>query len=116
MKYRFLFLMGVVTITSASAAMAQENPFEIKITSMSNTPKNAAIEVCGTATHRDGAWPLMVTVLHDESSYSTLTAPDSRWCTLIKRWTFSGKVDVQAATLDGKQKSTNEEFSLKEGV
>ena len=111
MKYGFL---SIVSLIFASMALAQENPFEIKITSMSNTPNNAAIEVCGTATHRDGTWPLVVTVLHDESSYSVLTAPDSRWCTLIKRWTFSGKVGVQAATLNGTQKSLSQEFMLKE--
>lgn len=111
----YLFLLGAFVLP-VGFAFAQESPIEIKITSMSNTRNNAAIEVCGTAVHRDGTRPLIVTVLHDESSYSTLTAPDARWCTLIKRWTFSGKVDVQATTLDGTQKSPNEELFMKEGT
>jgi len=113
MKLSSTILIAIIAIAFTSGAFGQENPFKVKITSLSNTRNNEAIEVCGTATHQDEIWPLVVTVVHDQSSYSTLTAPDSKWCTLIKRWTFSGKVEAQATTLSGEHKSLNKVFFLK---
>lgn len=69
------------------------------VDSLSNVANSAALEVCGTAVHREGTKPLLVTVQHDESFYTTLTAPNNKWCVVVKRWTFSGKVNASAVPL-----------------
>ena len=78
---------------------ANDLNIDVKITSLTNAAKNAVMEVCGTAIHNKGLHPLLVTIHHAESNYTTLTSPQGDWCVVIVRWTFTGKVDVEATTL-----------------
>lgn len=95
MKNYFIGLSLLLVGLSAFAA----DDVEVKVESLSNISQNGAIEACGTAVHKAGVKPLLVTLRHDRSHYSTLTAPNDRWCILFKRWTFSGKVEVSASPL-----------------
>lgn len=69
------------------------------IDSLTNVGNSSALEACGTSVHKDGIRPLLVTIQHDESFYTTLTAPNDKWCVVIKRWTNSGRVSATAVTL-----------------
>ncbi len=67
---------------------------------------NYLLETCGTAKHVGGLKPLLVTVMHDESNYTTLTNKDGKWCVVIKRWKYNGEVSVEASVL-AKQELTS---------
>lgn len=95
---RIVLCLFTILLTLSSQASAEE--ITVEITSLSNIRQNGAMEACGTATHVQGVHPLLVTVKHDESYYSILTAPNNKWCVLIKRWTFSGRIEVGATTLN----------------
>lgn len=91
---------------------ADEN-ISVKVESMANTSGNGSIEACGNAVHKDGKRPLVVTLKHDQSYYTTLTAVNDKWCVLFKRWTYSGKIDVSATTLDQSERSETHSFKIK---
>ncbi|MEK6704217.1 MAG: hypothetical protein AABZ06_00345 [Bdellovibrionota bacterium] len=78
------------------AAVADD--ITVTVDSLVNVYGNGAMEVCGSAVHKDGLRPLLVTVRHDESYYTTLTAPNNKWCVVVKRWTYDGKVEAGATT------------------
>ena len=78
---------------------AYADDITITVDSLTNLAGSQALEACGTAKHKDGTRPLAVTVKHDESYYTVLTAPNDKWCVVVKRWTFDGKIDVTATTL-----------------
>lgn len=101
-----------LAVFSGVAYGQSDEEIELKINSVTNIRHNGAIEVCGTAIHKEGVWPIVVTINHDESFYTTLTAPNNEWCQLIKRWTYKGEVAVTARTLESKS-STVEGSSLK---
>lgn len=84
----------------ASMAAADVSKFEVKVVDLTNLAGNAALEACGTAKHVDGKKPLVVTLSHDQSRYSTLTDVAGNWCVVFKRWNFSGKITVEASTID----------------
>ncbi len=107
MKVAYLFL--IVLLSQSALA---DDLITVKVESMANTSGNGSIEACGTAVHKDGKRPLLVTLKHDKSYYTTLTAANDQWCILFKRWTFSGKVDVNATTMDSTEQSENMAFSL----
>lgn len=103
-KIKTLVIAGSMLLGLNSFA---DDPITVKVESMANISGSGAIEACGTAIHKDGKRPLLVTLKHDASYYTTLTAANDRWCILFKRWTFSGKADVVAATLDQTERSEN---------
>lgn len=115
MKMTILKAAGLNLVALLFVAMsfgyADASEIDLKITSLTNTRGNGAMEACGTARHSEGMKPLIITILHGGSSYSTLTSDTDHWCALIKRWTGSGKIGVYAITLTGDQKS---EILLKE--
>lgn len=88
-----------------SMATADVSRFEVKVVDLTNLAGNAALEACGTAKHVEGKKPLVVTLSHDQSKYSTLTDVSGNWCVVFKRWNFSGKITVEASTLDFSDKS-----------
>lgn len=71
----------------------------VKITSLTNTKGNGALEACGVVENQEGKTSL-VTVKHDESVYTTLTDENGKWCQLVKRWTFRGEVNATAKTFN----------------
>ncbi len=96
MLTRCIVVVGALFISHTSFAA---EPVTLTIDSLVNVSGSGALEACGTATHKDGLKPLMVTVKHDESFYTTLTAPNGKWCVIFKRWTFNGEIDASATTL-----------------
>ncbi len=100
------FLSLFISQFSISSA---DEPALIAITvdSLTNLNGNAALEACGTAVHKNKIKPLIVTIKHDLSFYSTLTAPNDRWCVVFKRWNFNGEIGVSATTF---QNPNTEEF------
>lgn len=110
-----IVLLVFVMISSfgiASVGQAEDGGITIKIDSLSNVRGNGAMEACGTATHKDGTKPLLVTIKHDESYYTTLTAPNDKWCAVVKRWTFSGNIEVGATTLQNPSEPKFQSFEL----
>ncbi|MDR3608732.1 MAG: hypothetical protein P4M08_15315 [Oligoflexia bacterium] len=81
------------------AAYAASDPIAITLDSLSNLAGNGAIEACGTGVAQDGTQPVLITVRHADSYYTTLTAPNGKWCLVFKRWTFDGRIDVSGTTL-----------------
>jgi hypothetical protein len=92
-------LIAILTVFSLSASANEKTT--VTVESLTNGAKSTVLEACGTATHADGIKPLLVTVKHDLSNYTTITNPDGKWCVLFLRWTNSGKIDVSATTLNG---------------
>jgi len=74
-----------------------ESNIKVELTSHSNLKHNGAMEVCGTAVHKDAEKTLIVTVKHGGSFYSTVTGPNDNWCMVIKRWTNDGVIEVGAS-------------------
>jgi hypothetical protein len=110
--YLAIFVISVIFIGFSYGAHAQEIILEIK--SLTNVSGSGAMEACGIATHSQGKRPLLVTIKHDESYYSTLTALNGQWCLLVKRWTFDGKIEASATTLDGEERSKLLKFKLED--
>jgi hypothetical protein len=88
-------ILLAVSLLSTSAFAGD---LESEITSVTNIRGNGAIEVCGIVKNQSKKTSL-VTIKHDESSYTTLTDKDGKWCQLVKRWTFRGEVDAMASEL-----------------
>lgn len=95
----FSKIFALLTLLSATTVAADN--IEVKVETLTNGARSTVLEACGTATHTAGIKPLLVTVKHDLSNYTTLTNPDGKWCVLFLRWTNSGKIDVSATTLNG---------------
>ena len=106
-----LISSGLIALVLSFSAFAGE---EIKVTidSLSNTSGGGSMEACGTASHVAAKKPLLVTIKHDQSYYTTLTAPNGIWCSVIKRWTYNGSIEVGATTLDGMGKMEFKTLSL----
>lgn len=98
----FIFLGLIILGTTVFAA---ESKFTVKIADLSNLAKSTALEACGTALHTEGKKPLLITLTHDQSKYTTLTDESGNWCVVFKRWTGSGAITVTAATMDFTEKS-----------
>ncbi len=94
---RHFVLMGILFSISAGAEVKER--IKVEITSLTNTTGNGAMEVCGTAVDEKGIKPLLVTIRHDISFYTTLTDAKGNWCSVIKRWTFDGRVGISATFL-----------------
>lgn len=92
-------LITILTVFSLSASANEK--ITVNVESLTNGARSTILEACGTATHAEGVKPLLVTVKHDLSNYTTITNPDGKWCVLFLRWTNSGKIDVSATTLNG---------------
>ena len=71
----------------------------LTIDTLDNVANNTALEACGTAIHKAGLHPLVVTVVHGGAYHTTLTAPNGKWCVMFERLDFSGTVDATATTL-----------------
>lgn len=65
-----------------------------------NVAKNAVLEVCGTAVSKTGKWPLLVSLKHGDSTFTTLTNKDGKYCQLLGRQTFKGEVDASAVPIN----------------
>lgn len=102
MRPLLLFFILVLIGTTASTDATK---FEVKVDDLTNLARSTALEACGTAKHKDGKKPLIVTLTHDQSKYSTLTDEAGNWCVVFKRWTNSGKISVEASTMDFSEKS-----------
>lgn len=98
MKTKIGLLLLLLTSYSTTIFAANE-PITVTIDSLSNIAGNGSIEACGKAIHKDGKRPLLVTIKHDQSYYTTLTAQNDVWCVVYKRWTMKGQIDVTATEL-----------------
>lgn len=101
-----LFLIAMLLLSGFSSAWASSD-VEVKVDSLTNTANSTVIEACGTAVDKAGVTPLLVTIKHGGAQYSTMTGQQGKWCVLIRRWNWNGKVDVSGATL---KDSGNNEF------
>ena len=88
----FLLAMFSVSLMASEA-------ITVTIDSLTNVSGNGSLEACGKAVHKDGKTPILVTLKHSDSYYTTLTAPNGVWCIVYKRWTSRGTIDVTAAEL-----------------
>ena len=94
-----LFSVFLLQTSSLAAPTATpDDPITIVIDSLTNVKGNGALEACGTAIHKSGIKPLLVTLKHGESFYTVLTAPNGKWCVVFKRWLYNGQIDVSATT------------------
>ncbi len=110
MRHIFSTILGSVISLSVFA----EEPIKVTIESLTNTSSGGSMEACGTASHSAGKKPLLVTIKHDQSYYTTLTAPNGVWCSVIKRWTYDGSIEAGATTLDSSDKMTFQSFKVNE--
>ena len=82
-------------ILASSYASAEE--LEVKLESLTNIKGNGAMEACGLV--ENNGKTSSVTITHSESSYTTLTDTNGKWCQVIRRWTFNGEVELSARAL-----------------
>lgn len=92
-------LLFLVLITFSKTIYAANEPITVTIDSLTNITGNGSLEACGKAIHKDGKRPILVTLKHDQSYYTTLTAQNDVWCIVYKRWTYSGQITVTATEL-----------------
>lgn len=93
-------LLTVTALSLAISAFAEgDENITVKVDALSNVARSTVLEACGTAIHKDGKKPLLVTVKHSDATYTTLTDADGKWCVLLARRTFNGAVDATAQTL-----------------
>lgn len=95
----------LISVLCVSQVVLAEPLIKVEIKDLTNIRGNGALEVCGVASHAQGIKPLLITVLHDASSYTTLTDKNGKWCTVFKRWTNDGRVLVSGSTIDFKDSS-----------
>lgn len=107
-------VVGFLGVILLSGAMAHADDVTVTIDSLTNVSGNGSLEACGTAVSKDGAKPLLVTLKHDESFYTTMTAANNKWCVVFKRWTFDGKVDVSATSFKKPEAVNWLHYSIKE--
>ena len=93
-----------ITLLFGFSAFASDD-IEIKIDWVENVANSKVLEVCGKAVSKSDKWPLLISITHGDSVFSTLTSKDNRFCQLLGRQTWDGKVSVEASTLD--QKTTS---------
>ena len=87
-------------ILASSISHADNGDITVTIDSVSNTARSEILHVCGKAVSKTQKWPLLVTLTHGSSSYSTLTAKDGIFCQLVARETNSGKVTADAVPVN----------------
>ncbi len=92
-------ILAVIAFLSSLSAYAVDPNVQVEITSLTNVNNSSALEACGTAKHAAGLKPILVTVQHGGSKYTTLTSADGDWCVVIKRWTFNGKSEADGVAL-----------------
>jgi len=103
MKKIIGFMMFVSSIASAEG-------ITLSIDGIYNVANSTALEVCGKATSKTGKWPLVVSLTHESSVYTTLTSKDNRYCQLIARQTWKGEVSAVANSMDGTESSSSVQF------
>lgn len=81
-----------------SIAQATED-ITVTVDWVQNVAKNAVLEVCGKAVSKSGKWPLVVSINHGESTFTTLTNKEGKYCQLLGRQTFKGEVEATAVPL-----------------
>lgn len=91
-----------LAICMFSGAVFADDGIDLKIDWVHNVAKSTVLEVCGKATSKSGKWPLLVSITHGESVFSTLTSRDQKFCLLLARQTWDGKVTAVASSLDQK--------------
>ena len=101
MKKLCFWLLAILSTT----VFADTTKFEVAVVDLTNLASSTALEACGTAKHADGKKPLLVTLTHDKSKYTTVTDESGAWCIVLKRWNYNGKIAVQASTIDFSEKS-----------
>lgn len=87
------------------AAALAESKIKVVVADLHNIDKGGSLEACGTAVHSEGKKPLLVTLTHDQSKFTTITSEDGKWCVVFKRWTFKGEITMEAATMDFSERS-----------
>lgn len=92
-------LILLLTLTSATSYAAGD--IDVTVDWIGNVARSTVLEVCGKAISKSGKWPLVITITHGESTYSTLTGRDGNYCQLLARQTYKGKVQATAASMDG---------------
>ena len=93
MKKAVIFF-GLITFMVS----VQAQTYTVKITSLTNIKGNGALEACGVVEDFQNE-TILITLKHDESTYTTLTDDNGQWCQVIKRWTFNGKTNATARKL-----------------
>lgn len=104
MKLIFIFILFLGSVVNA------ESDLDLKIDWVQNVAKSTILEVCGKAVSKSGKWPLIVSISHGESTFSTLTSKDNKFCQLIARQTWDGKVTAEATSMDQKSTTKKEIF------
>jgi len=98
-------LMSFFIVSVLSVGAFAQSKIKVEVNDLTNLANSSALEACGTAIHADGVKPLLVTIKHDESVYTTVTSEDGKWCVVFKRWNNSGNITATASTLDFRDKS-----------
>ncbi len=101
MKNLCLWILVILSTT----VLADTTKFEVTVIDLTNLANSTALEACGTAKHTERKKPLLVTLIHDKSKYTTVTDESGAWCIVFKRWNYNGKILVEASTMDFSEKS-----------
>ncbi len=74
---------------------------DVTIDWVQNVARSTVLEVCGKAVAKSGKWPLIVSVVHGESTFSTMANKEGKYCQLIGRQNYKGTVNATATSMDG---------------
>jgi hypothetical protein len=81
-------------------AMAADD-IDVTVDWVQNVARSTVLEVCGKAVSKSGKWPLIVSVVHGESTFSTMTNKEGKYCQLVGRQNYKGTINVSATSMDG---------------
>lgn len=100
-------IFGVLIFISFPAFAGE---ISLTIDGVYNVAKSTVLDVCGKAVSKTGKWPIVVSVTHESSIYTTMTSKDNRYCVLITRQNWKGEVSAIANTIDGSETSSSISF------
>lgn len=90
-------ILGFLLIGSSAFA---EDDINVTIDWLVNIGNSKLLEVCGTAVSKTGQWPLIVSITHGKSVFTTMTNTENRYCQTFARQTFNGETTVKATSLN----------------
>lgn len=92
-------ILSAMLFVSVNATAADD--IDVTIDWVQNVARSTVLEVCGKAVSKSGKWPLIVSVVHGESTFSTMTNKEGKYCQLVGRQNNKGTVNVFATSMDG---------------
>ncbi len=92
-------ILSAILLMSVNTFAADD--IDVTIDWVQNVARSTVLEVCGKAVAKSGKWPLIVSIVHGDSTFSTITNKEGKYCQLLGRQNYKGTVNATANSMDG---------------